>query len=336
MRFIDEVKIFVKSGDGGHGCVSFRKEKFVPRGGPDGGNGGHGGDVIIVADSQSMNLYDLQYKKHFRAKRGVNGGSSDRHGKNGQNIYVHVPPGTVIYDADKENILADLDEQGQEFTAAKGGGGGRGNAYYVSSTNRAPRQAQDGKPGDEKWLVLELKLIADVGLMGFPSVGKSTLIAAISKASPKIAAYPFTTLSPNLGAVDRNSQRKFIVADIPGLIEGAHLGVGLGHKFLRHIERTKVLVHLIDLDPQSGRDPIEDYEAMNRELAKYDEKLTDRPQIIAANKIDLPGAGENFEAFAGYCRNLGREVTSISAKDGVGLDELLDRVEKQLAKITDE
>jgi len=333
LRFVDDVKIFVKSGDGGHGCVSFRKEKFVPRGGPDGGNGGNGGDVIIVADSQFMNLFDLKHKKHHRAKRGVNGGSSDRHGKNGESIIVHVPPGTVIFDEEKETILADLDAEGEQFLAAKGGRGGRGNATFTSSTNRAPQKAQDGKPGEERWLGLELKLIADVGLIGFPSVGKSTMVAAISRAKPKIAAYPFTTLSPNLGTVDRESQRRFVVADIPGLIEGAHMGVGLGHKFLRHIERTRLLVHMIDLDVENGRDPVADYETMNRELGAYDKKLAEKPQIVVANKMDISGAREQFESFSKYCAGLGIDPHLVSAKDGIGIEELLDHIEVELAKM---
>jgi len=335
LRFIDDVKIFVKSGDGGNGCVSFLKEKFVPRGGPDGGNGGKGGDVIIVADSQFMNLFDLKHRKHHRAKRGVNGSSKDRHGANADRITVHVPPGTVIYDEDKQNILADLEVEGDQFIAARGGNGGRGNATFVTSTNRAPQKAQEGKPGEEKWLGLELKLIADVGLIGFPSVGKSTMVAAISRAKPKIAAYPFTTLSPNLGTVDRDPQRRFVVADIPGLIEGAHLGVGLGHKFLRHIERTRLLVHMVDLDLQNGRDPVVDYETMNKELGAYDEQLALKPQIIVANKMDVSGAREQFEKFAKYCAGQGIDPHLVSAKDGIGVKELLDHIEVELAKIAE-
>lgn len=332
MDFVDEVKIFVKSGDGGHGCVSFRREKFVPRGGPDGGNGGKGGDVVIVADSQSMNLYDLRHKKHHRAKRGGNGGGADCHGRDGEECVVHVPPGTVIFSDDKSEVLADLDEFGARYVAAKGGRGGKGNAFFTSSTNRAPRMAQDGEEGEERWLVLELKAIADVGLLGFPSVGKSTLITAISAARPKIAPYPFTTLVPHLGAVDRDPTRRFIVADIPGLIEGAHQGVGLGLKFLRHIERTRVLIHVLDMDPHSGREPVSDFDVLNDELGSYKAELLEKPQIIAANKCDLPEAAERLKKTVAAFRRRKRKVFPISAKDGSGLAELLDEVERVLTE----
>ncbi|MCZ7582277.1 MAG: GTPase ObgE [Deltaproteobacteria bacterium] len=231
-HFVDEVRIHVRAGDGGHGCLSFRREKYVPRGGPDGGNGGKGGDVVIVADSQDINLYDLQYRKHFKSGRGKNGGGANKHGRAGADTLIHVPPGTLVYDGDRELVLCDLARAGETFIAAQGGRGGRGNASFVSSTNQVPRQVEEGGEGEQRWLVLVLKVLADVGIVGFPSVGKSTLIAAISRARPKIAAYPFTTLSPNLGTVDRDESRRFVVADIPGLIKGAHEGAGLGDRFL--------------------------------------------------------------------------------------------------------
>lgn len=333
MRFIDETRIFVKSGDGGRGCVSFRREKFVPRGGPDGGNGGRGGHVTIVADSQSMGLHDLHQRKHFRAKRGAAGGSSNRQGKIGQDILVSVPPGTMIYNEDKTELLADLDHHEASFLAVRGGQGGRGNAGFATSRQRSPRTADDGEVGQERWLALELKLIADVGLLGFPSSGKSTLVAAVSQARPKIAAYPFTTLLPNLGVVDREEGRRFMVADLPGLIEGAHRGVGLGLKFLRHVERTRVLVHLLDLDPQNGRDPVRDFETINRELRLYGRGVADKPRIVVANKIDLPGAEERWKKVEEALRGLGVDASAISAKDGRGVEEFLDALDRILAEI---
>jgi GTPase len=335
MKFSDEVRIFVRSGDGGNGCLSFRREKFVPRGGPDGGNGGHGGDVVIVADSHNLNLYDLQYRKHFRARSGTHGQGSDCHGRQGADVIVHVPPGTLVYDGEKQEILCDLDKPDMTFVAAKGGRGGRGNASFATSTNRAPRRVEPGQPCEEKWLVLQLKMIADVGLLGFPSAGKSTLISAISNARPKIAAYPFTTLHPNLGMVDADIARRFVVADIPGLIKGAHTGAGLGHKFLRHIERTRILVHMLDMDPQTGRDPIEDYLTINEELEKYDSKLMEKTQVLVANKIDLPETKKRFEEIRKYFRKEGKEIIGISAKDGVGLDQLLSILEKLIPAMTE-
>jgi GTP-binding protein len=331
MTFVDEVKVFVKSGDGGHGCVSFRREKYVPKGGPDGGDGGRGGDVTIVADSQSMNLVDLRHHKHHRAKRGGNGGGADRHGKNGEPKVISVPPGTVVYNEDKSEILADLDNWGDRYVAAVGGRGGRGNASFATSTNRTPRFAQDGEEGQEHWLVLELKCIADVGLLGFPSVGKSTFIAAVSAARPKIAAYPFTTLSPNLGTVDLDLSRRFVIADIPGLIEGAHAGVGLGLKFLRHVERTRVLVHILDMDPLCHREPVSDFDVLNEELRLYSEKLLEKPQIVAANKIDTDGSKERLKKTTAAMKKRGIRVFPISAKEGLGIAELIAEVDRVLS-----
>ncbi|MCB1152754.1 MAG: GTPase ObgE [Deltaproteobacteria bacterium] len=330
--FVDRVRIFVKSGDGGNGAKSFRREKFVPKGGPDGGNGGKGGDVVILADSHNVNLYDLRFKRHHKAKRGGDGGGANRYGRNGEDRVIHVPAGTVVYDERSGEVLADLTTAGESIVVAEGGRGGRGNQSYVSSTNRAPTRADPGKPGEERWLILELKMLAEVGLIGMPSVGKSTMVAAISAARPKIAAYPFTTLSPNLGTVQREFARRYVVADIPGLIEGASEGVGLGHEFLRHIERTRVLVHLLDMDEHTGRDPVEDFDAINDELRAYNEALLDKPQIVVANKLDLPGAKERYEDAKARLAERGIELLSVSAKDGVGLSELLDRVEAELSR----
>ncbi|MBZ0271203.1 GTPase ObgE [bacterium] len=323
MDFIDEARIFVRSGDGGDGCLSFRREKYVPRGGPDGGNGGRGGDVIIRADSQDLNLIDLRYKRHHRARRGANGGSSGRHGRNGGNLVVHVPPGTVVYDADKTGILADLDTFGAEYVAAHGGRGGRGNATFATSANRAPRMITEGGPGEEKWIALELKLIADVGLVGLPSVGKSTLIAALTAARPKIASYPFTTLSPNLGVLDLDRGRRLVIADLPGLIEGAHAGAGLGLKFLRHIERTRAIVHVLDLDPENGRDPMLDFETILRELETYHAALPEKPHLVVANKVDVPGANARLTLLRRALKKRGETVLAVSAVDRTGLDDLV-------------
>ena len=333
MKFIDEVRVFVKSGAGGNGCTSFRREKYVPRGGPDGGDGGDGGSVVMVADSDKVNLVDLFYHPHQRADRGQHGQGSGRHGKGAADLLVHVPPGTLVKTERDGELLADLDELGARYVAAKGGRGGRGNARFASSTNRAPRRSDTGRPGEESWLWLELKVMADVGLVGFPSVGKSSLISALSNAHPKIAAYPFTTLTPHLGTIRVDDQRQIIMADIPGLIQGAHEGQGLGHKFLRHIERTKILVHILDLDPHSGRDPMEDYHQINHELMQYNPELGDKKQIIAANKIDIPGADEVLEKLRPEMKKIGIEVYPISATEGAGTGELLDKVLLLLAKM---
>ncbi|MDP8224836.1 MAG: GTPase ObgE [Candidatus Lernaella stagnicola] len=333
MRYIDEVKIFVQSGDGGNGCVSFRREKFVPKGGPDGGDGGRGGSVIFVADSQKNTLIDLAYQQHHRAKRGTHGRGSNQHGKGADDLHIHVPPGTVVHDAETGDLLADLDSPAATWTAAEGGRGGRGNARFLTNANKAPTHWEEGQPGEQRWLKIELKSIADVGLVGFPSAGKSTLISAISAARPKIAAYPFTTLQPNLGTVEYDMNRRFVVADIPGIIEGAHQGIGLGLRFLRHIERTQLLVHVLDLDPLTGRDPLEDFDVLNEELTAYDEKLGQRPQIVAANKIDAEGAGENLAELQAALGKRDIVVFAISAKEGRGVAELLDEVEKRLREI---
>jgi GTPase len=333
MKFIDEAKIFVQSGDGGRGCMSFRREKFVPLGGPDGGDGGRGGSVIFVADSHKNTLLDLSYRPHLRAKRGEHGRGSNMHGKGADDLVVHVPPGVVIYDANTGEELVDLIEPGVQWVAAKGGDGGRGNARFMTNADKGPTRHDPGYPGEERWLRLVLKSLADVGLLGFPSAGKSTLISVISAARPKIASYPFTTLQPNLGTVDFDVDRRFVVADIPGIVEGAHEGVGLGLRFLRHIERTRLLVHLLDLDPLTDRDPLEDFDKLNNELASFDPKLGEKPQIIAANKTDVEGAAERLAELQAELAERGLKVLSLSAKEGIGVAELLTALEAKLTEL---
>ncbi|PDM41477.1 GTPase ObgE [Parageobacillus yumthangensis] len=320
--FVDQVKIYVKGGDGGNGMVAFRREKYVPKGGPAGGDGGKGGDVVFVVDEGLRTLMDFRYQRHFKAPRGENGMSKNQHGKNGEDLIVKVPPGTVVIDADTNQVLADLTENGQRFVVAKGGRGGRGNTRFATPANPAPEIAENGEPGEERNVILELKLLADVGLVGFPSVGKSTLLSVVSAAKPKIAEYHFTTLVPNLGVVETDDGRSFVMADLPGLIEGAHQGVGLGHQFLRHIERTRVIVHVIDMAATEGRDPYEDYLVINEELKQYNLRLTERPQIIAANKMDMPNAEENLQKFR---EKIGDDVPifPISAVTKQGVRELL-------------
>ena len=322
MKFYDEVKVFVRSGAGGNGCVSFRREKFVPRGGPNGGDGGNGGSVVFVADAHRRNLIDLAYQKQFRAENGENGAGSDCYGRAGKDRIVHVPVGSLCYDAETGDLLTDLTRDGEQWIAAQGGHGGRGNMHFATSTNRAPRKATPGRPAQERWVRVELKLIAEVGLLGFPNAGKSTFVAAVSHARPKIANYPFTTLAPQLGSVDVDDQAHFTVADIPGIIEGAAHGAGLGLRFLRHIERNRLLLHLLDLSPDTGRDPARDFELLNRELAAYGKGLPEKPQIVAANKIDLPGAAERLEELR---RAMPADVPvyGISAMAGMGVAELL-------------
>jgi len=319
--FIDRAIITVKGGDGGNGCVSFRREKYVPKGGPDGGDGGNGGDVILVADENLSTLLDFQYRRHFRAQRGSHGEGGHRHGRRGGTLVVPVPVGTVVKDADTGAVLADLVHHGQRVVAARGGRGGRGNARFATPTRRAPRQAEAGQPGEARRVELELRLIADAGLVGFPNAGKSTLLSRVSAARPKIADYPFTTTEPCLGVVGVADGRSFVLADIPGLIEGAHLGAGLGHVFLRHIARTRVLIHLIDL--AAGRDPVCDLQTVNRELRLYDESLKDRPMLVALNKIDDPAARARAAAASEAISALGFRVFSISAATGEGVDALM-------------
>jgi len=332
--FVDRAKIFVKAGDGGNGMVSFRREKYVPRGGPNGGDGGRGGNVVFEVDPNLNTLVDFRFNRRFIAERGGNGQSANMHGQNGADRIVKVPPGTVIIDEKTGHILADLTEIGQQFVAAYGGRGGRGNARFVSSTQRAPRIAEKGEPGEEKNLLLELKVLADVGLVGYPSVGKSSIISRVSAARPEIAAYHFTTTNPVLGVVSLGEGQNFVLADIPGLIEGAHQGKGLGLDFLRHIERTRVLIHVLDASGIEGRDPVEDYDKVCSELRLYSEHLEERPQIIAANKIDLPEAKVNLPRIKEEMARRQIEVFPVSAATGEGLAALMQRA-FQLLKLTE-
>lgn len=321
--FVDVAKIFVKSGNGGNGSVSFRREKYVPQGGPDGGDGGDGGDVVFVVDQQMRTLLDFKYKKKHAAKHGENGGASKMYGRDGEDLIIKVPAGTVIRDAESNKVICDLKEVGQRFVIAKGGRGGRGNTKFATATRQTPEFAEPGMPGEEIWVVLELKLLADVGLVGFPNVGKSTILSMVTGAKPKIANYHFTTITPNLGVVEIPGLNSFVLADIPGLIEGAHEGVGLGIEFLRHVERTRVLVHVIDVSGIEGRDPLEDFEKINEELKLYSEKLSKKPQIVAANKTDIPGFEENFEKLKAEMEKRNIKVFKISAATNQGLRELM-------------
>lgn len=333
--FIDKVEVYLKAGNGGHGAVAFRREKYVPDGGPAGGDGGRGGDVIFVVDSGLRTLMDFRYKRKHVAQNGENGGNSKMSGKDGKDLIIKVPPGTLVKDKESGRIIADLIETGEEKVIAKGGKGGRGNQHFATSTRQAPRFAEGGVVGQERSVVLELKLLADVGLLGFPNVGKSTFLAAVTKARPKIADYHFTTLTPNLGVVQWKGGNSFVMADIPGIIEGAHQGTGLGHQFLRHVERTKLLIHVLDASGIEGRDPIEDFYTINGELIKYNEKLAQRRQIVALNKIDLIPEEEQEETW-GIKRQLeekGFEVYLISAATKKDIDKLLDRVIELLDEI---
>ena len=321
--FIDKARIYVEAGNGGDGMSSFRREKFVEKGGPNGGNGGRGGNVILRADNSLNTLIDFRYKRKFIAKRGDKGGISNMTGHRGDDVIIKVPLGTVVRDDETNIMIADLTEDGQEFVAAKGGRGGKGNACYATSTKRAPTFAEKGEPGTKGWLRLELKLLADVGLVGYPSVGKSSIISRVSAARPEIAAYHFTTLTPVLGVVRLSEEQSFVLADIPGLIEGAAEGVGLGHDFLRHIERTKVLLHVVDVSGCEGRDPIEDFEKINHELEAYSAKLARRKQLVVANKMDLPDSADNFVLLKEYVEAKGYEIMSVSAATGEGLQDLM-------------
>lgn len=324
--FVDRAKIYLKAGDGGDGRVSFRREKYVPNGGPDGGDGGNGGNVILVADRNLRTLMDFRYKAKHIAENGEMGGTNNRFGKSGEDLYIKVPVGTIVYDAETNRAIGDLKKDKQELLVARGGRGGKGNAHFATPTRQAPRFAQPGEKGEEIWVVLELKLLADVGLVGYPNVGKSTLLSIATSAKPKIANYHFTTLSPNLGVVELDSERSFVMADIPGLIEGAHEGVGLGHDFLRHIERTKVIIHVLDVSGTEGRDPIDDFRKINNELKLYSEKLAAKPQVVACNKMDIPGAEQNFERVKQVLTSEGYEVFPISGATKIGIKPLLDRV----------
>ncbi len=330
MKFIDEVRIEVQAGHGGRGCLSFRREKYVPRGGPDGGDGGAGGDVVAVADPQFTTLLDLRYQRLYRAGRGVHGKGKDQHGRRGEEMVIPVPVGTTIRDVGSGELLADLSAPGERVVIARGGKGGRGNARFVSSTNRSPRKVQPGLPGEERLLDVELRLLADVGIIGMPNAGKSTLISVISAARPKIADYPFTTLVPNLGVVSYGEGKTFVVADIPGLIEGAHRGEGLGHKFLKHVSRTSVLIHLLDAGRVQAEDPLADWRALNRELELFDPALAAKPQIVVANKIDLPEARETAALLKEKFATLSVPFHAISAATHEGLRELTFSIARKL------
>ena len=330
MKFVDEAKIYIRSGDGGMGCVSFRREKYVPRGGPDGGDGGKGGDIVAVASKSHRTLLDMKYNQHHFAKRGDHGSGSNKTGKSASDLEIIVPVGTIVSDAETGEILADLTEDGQRSIIAKGGIGGRGNARFATSTNRAPRYAQDGIPGEEKTINLELKLLADVGITGLPNVGKSTFISRISAAKPKIADYPFTTLKPNLGIVKFGDYESFAVADIPGLIEGAHRGAGLGIKFLRHIERTSLLLHIIDISKEDYASGWEDFKTVNNELVSFSPAMIEKPQIVAINKMDLPVTQGRIEAERNTFEKEGITIFPISAVTGEGIKALMGEIANKL------
>jgi GTP-binding protein len=335
VKFIDEAIITVRSGDGGNGCLSFRREKYVPLGGPDGGDGGKGGDVTLVSSQDRRTLYPFRFKHEFTAQRGGGGEGRQRTGKSGSDLVIEVPPGTIVRDAETGDIIKDFCLPGESFIIARGGRGGKGNTHFKSSTHRTPRFAQPGEAGEVKQLKLELKLLADVGIIGFPNAGKSTLISVISAARPKIADYPFTTLVPNLGVVKAGDREPFVVADIPGLIAGAHTGAGLGIHFLRHIERTRMLVHLIDASAIDPEKPLEAYDAINTELSSYSPDLARKPQIIALNKLDLPGTEERARAFKAALKKR-TTLYLISAATVKGVDQLLAQISNRLDELKDE
>ncbi|MGO9020504.1 MAG: GTPase ObgE [Syntrophobacteraceae bacterium] len=335
MKFIDEVTITVVAGKGGNGCVSFRREKYVPRGGPDGGNGGEGGSVVLVASERKHSLLDFRYRNLFRAEPGRNGAGQNRQGRSGEDLVVEVPAGTVAKDPLTGEILSDLTEAGQRWIAAEGGRGGKGNAHFVSSTHRTPRFAQEGQPGEERSMKLELKLIADVGLVGLPNAGKSTLVSAVSAARPKIADYPFTTLTPNLGVVQYDDAPPFVMADVPGLIEGAHEGAGLGVRFLKHIERTRLLVHVIDLSRVSSGNPLEPFKQIEHELESYSEDLRKKSRIIVLNKTDLVKNGRDLDKIETAYRELGLPVLLVSSLKREGLRELVRLLTKSLSEMNE-
>lgn len=334
--FIDKAKIAVEAGDGGNGIASFRREKFVASGGPNGGDGGRGGNIVFIVDNNLNTLIDFRYRRKFKAARGDNGQKNNMYGRSAADTFVKVPSGTLVKDEETGQVIADLTEVGQTVIVAKGGRGGRGNSHFVSSTHQAPTFCEKGEPGEHRSVVLELKLLADVGLVGYPSVGKSSILASVSAAKPEIAAYHFTTLVPVLGVVSLQEGANFVLADIPGIIEGAHEGAGLGHEFLRHVERTKVLIHVLDISGQEGRDPIADFQQINKELKLYSEKLARRPQLIAANKMDLPEAQENIERVTAYLEKQGHEIFPVSAATGEGLQPLLWRAYQLLQDYVEE
>jgi len=331
--FIEKARIFVKAGNGGNGAVSFRREKYVPAGGPDGGDGGRGANIIMVADTGLRTLMDFKYKKKYSAQHGEDGSKKKRAGKNGEDLILSVPEGTVIRDEKTGLIIADLKKAGDQAVVARGGYGGKGNQHFANAVRQAPAFAKSGTDGQERWITLELKMIADVGLLGFPNVGKSTFLSVVTSAKPKIANYHFTTLTPNLGVVQTRHGESFVIADIPGIIEGAADGVGLGHDFLRHVERTKVLVHIVDISGIEGRDPIDDFEKINEELRLYNERLSTRPQLVVANKSDLLFDESIYENFKKTMEEKGYEVFKMSAATRDGVDQVIDRVSQLLNEV---
>jgi len=333
--FIDEAKIYIRAGNGGNGAVSFRREKYVANGGPDGGDGGNGGSIIFIADENVHTLADFRYKRKYLGNDGENGGKRERSGKYGEDTIIRIPMGTLIRDVESDKILIDLSKPKQEYIVAKGGKGGAGNQHFAKATRQIPTFAKSGTNGEERSIKLELKLLAEVGLLGFPNVGKSTLLSRVSSAKPKIANYHFTTLTPNLGVVKIDRETEFVIADIPGLIEGAHEGTGLGHEFLRHVERTKLLIHLIDISESEGRDPIEDFEKINKELELFKPELLQKKQIIAANKIDVVSNSESVDKFKKEMESRGYEVFLISAVTGTGLKSLIFRTAQLVKELPD-
>jgi len=336
MKFVDQVRIEVKAGDGGRGCVSFRREKFIPKGGPDGGDGGKGGSVYFVVDEALSTLLDYRYLHHYRAQNGAPGKGKTMHGKKGEPLELKVPPGTLIYNAESDELLADLTTVGEPYLLLAGGQGGRGNARFATSTNRAPRHAQPGIPGEALSLRLELKLLADVGLVGLPNAGKSTLISALSAAKPKIADYPFTTLVPNLGVVPYAGFKTMVLADIPGLIAGASEGQGLGIRFLRHVERTDLILHLVDLSWLQEGDPFDNFELINDELRKYDSSLAEKVQLVVLTKIDVPEVSQQAAQIAEHFQSLGYPTYQVSAVTGEGTKELVTAVGKELDRLREQ
>ncbi len=332
MQFVDQVKVYVKAGNGGRGCVSFRREKYVPRGGPNGGDGGRGGHIIFKTKGDINTLLDIKYQQQYKAEKGQHGMGKNMHGKNGKDLIIPVPAGTLIKDFESGETYCDLTIEGQEFTAAQGGRGGLGNSHFKTATRQAPRFAQPGEPGEERTLFLELKLLADVGLIGLPNAGKSTLISAISSARPKIADYPFTTLKPALGVVKYGKFKSFVIADIPGLIEGAHKGTGLGFQFLRHVERTSVLVHLVDISETAEGNPADNLVKINKELELYSSELIRKPQVVAGTKLDIKGSGERLDTLSRYCEDKGYDFFPICAVTGKGLKDLVTYLGKKVAE----
>jgi GTP-binding protein len=331
--FIDSAKIFVKAGNGGNGVVAFHREKYVAAGGPDGGDGGKGGDIIFIVDEDIRTLQDFRYKKQYKAESGRDGEGANRTGRSGSDMIIKVPAGTVVRDEETGRIIADLVKVGQTAIIVKGGKGGKGNQNFATPTRQVPNFAKSGDLGEERWITMELKLLADIGLVGYPNVGKSTILSSVSAATPKIADYHFTTLEPNLGVVSLGVGNSFVLADIPGLIEGAHEGVGLGHEFLKHVERTRLLIHVVDIAATEGRDPLEDFEAINRELKEYSEVLALKPQIVAANKMDVTNSEENIKTFQNAVEAKGYKVFPISAATGKGLKELMYYAGNMLAQL---